>query len=182
MENQNTEKSLPDDRNEEKENNPDIQNNKDTAAASYFLILSPVLLFTRKDSAFIQHHASQAFVLLLIFILLWFLGGYFVFFSWLTVGVFFMAFIGFIQAIQGEKYEIPYIYEMVKDGVSFNGIVAGVKKTSIAIGAVIVGLFPKKTQTNLKKTINDLQTTNNSDLEKRVKKLEQEIEDIKKRK
>lgn len=153
----------------------DILENKDTAAASYFLILSPILLLTRRDSKFIQHHASQSFILFILFIILWVLGSFFSFFSWLTVGVFFIALVGFVQAISGEWYRIPYIYDMVKDGVSFSGIIAGGKKTFYSFKKIIIGLFPK----NTKKYISGMgeislsqKSSHSVELEKRVNELE----------
>ncbi len=166
-------------------NNSDVENNKDTAAASYFLILSPILLLTRRDSKFIQHHASQAFILFLIFIALWTLGSFLSFFAWLTVGVFFMALVGFIQAISGDWYKMPYIFDMVKDGISFAGIIAGTKKIFKSLKKIIIGLFPKNRnihkKENLKNLVNEKSKMNDNEnislekndfLEKKIENLE----------
>lgn len=163
----------------------DVKENKDTAAASYFLILSPILLITRKDSKFIQHHASQAFVLFALFIFLWMLGSFITFFAWLTVGVFFVSLIGFVQAIQGEWYEMPYVYNMVKDGITVDGITSGVKKTLIAGKKILKGLFPKNTKENTENDASDTNSKNvssgeSSSSSEKEKQLEQRIETLEK--
>lgn len=150
----------------------DILENKDKAAASYFLIISPILLMTRKDSKFIQHHASQSFVLLVIVIVLWILGSIISVFSWMILIVAFISMIGFVQAFQGEYYKIPYIYDTVKDGVSLKGFIKQINLLFKAIKNVFLGLFPKnKTKKNIF-TETSLPTLNESDLEKRILKLE----------
>ncbi len=172
----------------------DIIENKDVAAASYFLLLSPVLLFTRKDSGFIQYHARQAFTLFLIFVFLWFLGTFFVLFAWLTIGVLFIALTGFIQAINGKYYEIPYIYDFGKDGYSIELFVNMVKNIFRSGKEIIVGLFPKNSFTKNENisVAEELQTKENiadmnknllktvDDLKGSIVRLEQKIAEMEK--
>ena len=154
----------------------DRKENKDTAAASYFLILAPLLLITRKDSKFIQFHAAQATILFLFFVLLWILGGVLEIFRWGTVFVFFAAIIGFVQAIQGERYKIPYIYDMVKDGISAQSIIDNSKKAFQSIWKMISGLFPKKTEEGeVVKKSEEL----SKNIEKKIESDEKTIEELK---
>jgi len=165
----------------------DIVENKDVAAASYFLILSPILLFTRKDSEFIQYHSRQALALLLIFVFLWFLGTFFIVFAWMTIGVFFIALTAFIQAINGKYYEIPYIYEYVKDGYSFDLFRDLLKKSFTGAKKIILGLFPKnsfKKDEAISKSKDNTVEVNKEALiksEETIKTLEKKIEDLEKK-
>jgi len=158
----------------------DIVENKDVAASSYFLVLSPILLLTRKDSAFIQHHARQSLALLLIFIFLWILGSFYILFKWSTIGVFFIAFVSFIQTINGKYYKIPYIYDFVKDGYSISLFINLIKKSITGIKKIIIGLFPKnslKKNTQINTEINKKYTQSEEikNLSLKIDKLEKKI-------
>ncbi|HID91538.1 TPA: hypothetical protein EYG96_01235 [Candidatus Gracilibacteria bacterium] len=164
----------------------DLVENKDVAAASYFLILSPILLLTRKDSDFIQHHSRQALALFLIFMFLWFLGTFYIFFAWTTIGVFFVALVGFTQAINGKYYEIPYIYEYVKDGYSIELFLNIFKKSFAGLKEIITGLFPKnsfqKTKQVTEGVDNSRKINETKESEKMLEnKLEKKIERLEKR-
>ncbi len=170
----------------------DIIENKDVAAASYFLILSPILLLTRKDSEFIQYHSRQSLALLLIFMILWFLGSFYILFKWVTIGVFFIALVSFIQAINGKYYEIPYIYDFVKDGYSVSLFINIIKKSFLGIKEIIFGLFPKNSFKKDEKINNEKfkKYTSHSDIISgeqfedlllKVKKLEKQINVLEKK-
>ncbi len=174
----NTEKKIEDLESIDDAKLKDIIENKDVAAASYFLILSPILLLTRKDSEFIQYHARQALALFLIFIFLWFLGTFYIVFAWSTIGVFFVALSAFVQAINGKYYEIPYIYEYVKDGYSFALLKEILKKIFTGAKKVIFGLFPKN---SFKENDAIKNNSNNNNSEEVIKKLTAQVEYLEKK-
>ena len=163
----------------------DIIENKDVAAASYFLVLSPILLLTRKDSEFIQHHSRQALALFFIFMFLWFLGTFFVIFAWTSIGVFFIALVGFIEAINGKYYEVPYIYEFVKNGYSLSLFKTVFLKGFTGLKNIILGLFPKNSFIKNDKISSMSENKNikntHEDSEVIIKKLTDKIEDLEKK-
>lgn len=122
----------------------DISNNKETAAVSYTLLLAPLLLLTRRDSKFIQFHSAQAFLLGIIFCILWLLGSSVEIFRYATIIVIFGCTVGFLHAIAGHKYKIPFIYEIVKDGFSPSAIWKGIKASFRFFKNIIFGVLPKK--------------------------------------
>jgi uncharacterized membrane protein len=90
-----------------------VGNKNVLAALSYLWALCLIPLLGSKDE-FVKFHARQGFVLFVIEVVLailmwipvigWLLG--------LIVGI--VAIIGFIKALNGEKWEIPYIYNLSK--------------------------------------------------------------------
>ena len=181
----NSEKKMEDLENIDDAKLKDIVENKDVAAASYFLVLSPILLLTRKDSEFIQHHSRQSLALFFIFILLWFLGTFFIIFAWTSIGVFFIALVGFIQAINGKYYEVPYIYEFVKNGYSVDLFKTMFVKIFTGLKEIILGLFPKNSFVKNDKIANTSENSNNKngneDSEIIIKKLTNKIEELEKK-
>lgn len=142
---------------------------KNSAATSYLFIFAPFSYFLQKDSDFIHFHAKQACILLIAFLVLWSAGNIFSFFRYLTIPVIFGAIIGFINAIQGEKYELPLVKEVLKEGFSFQKIVRGFIRAGKILAHVLLGFFPKKTgDTILKK----LQIDPNQELIQRVENIE----------
>ena len=97
-----------------KSNSKDIEENKVVAALSYFWILCLIPLLTKRDSKFVQFHAKQGLVLFGIEIL-----GTFVYwvplFGWSLALLFFVVSVmGAIKTLNGEEWEIPYIYDWSK--------------------------------------------------------------------
>ena len=93
------------------EQQADIERNKDVAAMSYLWILSIVVLYARKDSPFIQYHAKQGVWLWLISIPVWLIprvGHYLEFF--VLAGMI----IGFLNAAQGKKHDVPVVGQLAK--------------------------------------------------------------------
>jgi uncharacterized membrane protein len=131
----------------------DIQNNKEVAASSYFLIFAPVVFITRKDSAFIQFHSAQGSILLLFFVIFWILSEYISLLGWLNFPVLLGAVVGFIQAIQGKLYKIPFVSEIIKEGVSPQKIWQGVIRASKIFMKIIIGFFPKNTGEKISETL-----------------------------
>ena len=92
----------------------DVEINKGVAALSYVWILCLIPLLAKRDSKFAQFHAKQGLILFIIEIL-----GSLVFWipliGWLlALAVFIAAIMGIIKALNGEWWEIPYIYNCSK--------------------------------------------------------------------
>ena len=92
----------------------DVEKNKVMAALSYVWILCLVPLLGKRDSEFAQFHAKQGLVLFIIEIvaslLVWFpIIGQLVMLALLIVSV-----VGIVKALNGERWEIPYIYNWSK--------------------------------------------------------------------
>jgi uncharacterized membrane protein len=92
----------------------DVLENKSIAALSYLWILCLVPLLGKKDSKFAQFHAKQGLVLFIIEIvgslIFWFpLFGQILMLALLVVSV-----IGIIKTLNGEWWEVPFIYEWSK--------------------------------------------------------------------
>ena len=86
----------------------DVEENKDIAAFSYLWIMSVIVFFLKKDSEFVRFHAKQAMVLFALTIIIWFIP--FDYFSrFLELIVLAGMVIGFINAAQGKKKDVPFI-------------------------------------------------------------------------
>jgi len=130
--------------------NPEISEEEaKQAAMSYFLLLAPVLYLNRKESEFIQFHAKQGSVLLVFFILFWLLGDVniflFGFFHWMNFATIAAAVLGFLKAIKGEKYPLPFVGEIAENNFSPESIWKSLKKAGKISGKIILGFFPKHT-------------------------------------
>lgn len=88
----------------------DVESDKIVAALSYVWILFLVPLLGKKDSEFAQFHAKQGLMLFLISFLSWFpILGWMIGLVLIVVSI-----IGIIKALNGEKWEIPYVYNWSK--------------------------------------------------------------------
>ena len=96
-----------------KKANEIFKNKKILAALSYIWVLCIIpLLFSRDE--FVKFHARQGFVLFIIEVAL-VLVIWIPFIGWLlglVVGI--VALVGVLKALNGEKWEIPYIYNLSK--------------------------------------------------------------------
>jgi uncharacterized membrane protein len=82
------------------------QEQKIWGAVSYLWILSLVALAARKDDEFIRFHANQGILLFVISVILMFVP----FIGWaINILVTIVAIIALINALQGEKWELPVI-------------------------------------------------------------------------
>jgi fumarate reductase subunit D len=80
-------------------------------AISYLWILSIVMLLVKKDDAYVQFHAKQGVVLFVASIILWVIPIV----GWLlNIVVTIAVILGFIKALQGEKYEMPLVSDIAK--------------------------------------------------------------------
>lgn len=88
------------------------------AAVSYLGVFCLIPLIFAKDSAFAQYHAKQGLVLAaagvvirLLSGLLWEIpfGGALV--SIVSLAIFIVSIMGIVKALQGEKFDLPYISE-----------------------------------------------------------------------
>jgi uncharacterized membrane protein len=92
----------------------DIEANKTVAALSYVWILCLVPLLGKRDSAFAQFHAKQGLVLfaieLIASLILWlpFIG------QLLMLVLIIVSVLGITKALNGERWEIPYVFEWSK--------------------------------------------------------------------
>lgn len=79
------------------------------AALSYVGILFLIPLFGARDSEFAQFHAKQGLVLFAVSVLISFI-AWIPFVGWsLAAAAFIVAVYAFFQAIQGVRWEIPYL-------------------------------------------------------------------------
>jgi uncharacterized membrane protein len=89
---------------------PATTDNNLLAAVSYVWLLSIVMLVIKKDDAFIQFHAKQGVILLIGSAL-----GFIPVFGWIAwAGAIIGMVVGFMNAWQGKKYEIPFVYTLSK--------------------------------------------------------------------
>lgn len=88
----------------------DIEDNKITAVLSYLWILCLIPLLGSKNSKFAQFHAKQGFVMLLLSIatIVPFFGHL------LGLVLLITAIIAILKTLNGEMWEIPYIYDWSK--------------------------------------------------------------------
>lgn len=90
----------------------DIEINKNVAALSYLWVLCLVPLLGKKDSPYAQFHAKQGLVLFIIELI----GGliYWVplFGQVLAIATIVVVIMGVVKTLNGERWEIPYIYEL----------------------------------------------------------------------
>ena len=96
------------------EDKKDIENNKVLAAISYLWILCLVPLFLKRDSKFAQFHAKQGLVLFVIGLIASFFFWFPLFGQVLMLGLFLVSIFGAYQALSGEWYKLPYIYDWSK--------------------------------------------------------------------
>lgn len=90
-----------------------VANKNGLAALSYLWVLCLVPLLGSKDE-FVKFHAKQGFVLFIIEVGLA-LVGWIPVIGWLaSLIVAIVAIIGLIKALNGEKWEIPYVYDWSK--------------------------------------------------------------------
>ena len=101
------------------EEQADIERNKDVAAMSYLWILSVVVHYARRDSPFIAYHARQGIWLFVISIPVWLIpqvGHYLEFF--VLAGMI----IGFLNAAQGQRREVPIIGKLASGALTLRDI------------------------------------------------------------
>ena len=93
----------------------DTKENAVYAALSYVSVLSLVMLVAKKDSPFVQEHAKQGVLLFIAEVAIWILCAAIPVIGWFIIGpignllMLIVSIIGFMKAIQGEFWEIPYI-------------------------------------------------------------------------
>ena len=92
----------------------DIEANKTIAALSYVWILCLVPLLGKRDSKFAQFHAKQGLVLFIIETIAGLIFWFPIFGQLLMIAIAVVAIMGIIKALNGEWWEIPYIYEWSK--------------------------------------------------------------------
>ena len=89
----------------------DIEANKTLAALSYVWILCLVPLLGKRNSKFAQFHAKQGLVLFVIEIIAGLIFWFPIFGQLLMLAIAVVAVMGIIKTLNGEWWEIPYIYE-----------------------------------------------------------------------
>jgi uncharacterized membrane protein len=94
--------------------NPDVEANKTVAVLSYLSVLCLVPLLAKKDSKFCQFHAKQGLTLFIIEIIATFI-IWVPFIGWLLgLGLLVVCVMAIVRALNGEWWEIPYIYDWSK--------------------------------------------------------------------
>lgn len=84
----------------------DIEQNKDIAAFSYLWIMSVVVYFLRRKSPFVRFHARQAMALFILSVAVFFVP---VISKLLELGVLALMVLGFINAAQGQRKDVPIV-------------------------------------------------------------------------
>ncbi|MBQ3824333.1 MAG: DUF4870 domain-containing protein [Clostridia bacterium] len=95
----------------------DINNNKIMAVLAYLGILVLIPIFAAKDSKFARFHSNQGLVLLIVGIIASIAGGILAlipYVGWLfsaviSIGIFVLAILGIVNAVQGKAKELPII-------------------------------------------------------------------------
>lgn len=92
----------------------DVEENKTIAALSYVWILFLVPLLGKRKSKYAQFHAKQGFVLFVIELVASLFMWFPIFGQLLMLALLIVAVMGFVKALNGEWWKIPYIYEWSK--------------------------------------------------------------------
>ena len=97
----------------------DTQNDEVIAAIGYIWILFLVPMLLKKDNEFCQHHAKQSLVLFIFSLIITVLGslpiiGWLIIMpiGWIIVVV--LMLLGIVNALRGEKWEMPYLGKYAK--------------------------------------------------------------------
>lgn len=91
-------------------NQKDVDQHRITAAISYLWIACLIPLLVSKSSPFVQHHAKQGLILFILSFLTWvpFLGWV------LALALVIVSVLGIVKSLNGESWEIPYVYDWSK--------------------------------------------------------------------
>ena len=143
----------------------DIESNKDIAAFSYTLIFAPILLVTRRDSEFILFHSRQALILFIFAVVFWTIGDSV---RYLNIFVLVGSAIGFLHAMNGKMYKMPFVYDLSKQGFTPSGIWRILKSGSLFLYRVFRGMVPQKIAEKL-----PISKSGEDHLRERVENLEQ---------
>lgn len=92
----------------------DIQENKTIAALSYIWVLCLVPLLGKRDSEFAQFHAKQGLVLFIVEVVASLFMWFPVFGPLLMTVLLVIAVIGIVKTLNGEWWEVPFVYEWSK--------------------------------------------------------------------
>jgi len=97
----------------------DVQDERVIAALSYIWVLVLIPLLSKKDSEYCQFHAKQGLVLFITSFAIMVLGmipvlGWLIILplGWLAITI--LSILGIINALQGKKWEMPYISKYAK--------------------------------------------------------------------
>jgi uncharacterized membrane protein len=93
---------------------PDVEANKTIAVLAYISILFLVPMLLKKDSKFAQFHAKQGLVLFIVEIIASFLVWIPVLGWLLGVGLLVLCIVAIVRVLNGEWWEMPYIYDWSK--------------------------------------------------------------------
>ncbi|QQS20907.1 MAG: hypothetical protein IPL87_05205 [Candidatus Moraniibacteriota bacterium] len=92
----------------------DVEDHRFVAALSYLCVLVFIPLFLKRESPYCQFHAKQGVALLVV----WILGSFVFWFpilGWgLAVFVFVLNVLGFVKALQGERWDMPLVSGIAK--------------------------------------------------------------------
>lgn len=92
----------------------DIEKNKHIAVLSYVWILCLVPLLGKRDSEFAQFHAKQGLVLFAAEIIASLFVWFPIFGQLIMIGLLVVSVIGIVKTLNGERWEIPVIYDWSK--------------------------------------------------------------------
>ena len=92
----------------------DIEQNKNIAALSYVWVLCLVPLLGKRNSEFAQFHAKQGLVIFILEVIVGLLIWFPVFGQLGMLVLIIVSVLGIVKAVNGEWWEIPYIYDWSK--------------------------------------------------------------------
>jgi uncharacterized membrane protein len=101
-------------KNQKTSQNKDVEENKTMAALSYAWILFLVPLLGKRDSKFAQFHAKQGMILFAIELGASLIAWFPVFGQLFMLALVVVAVMGIVKALNGEWWEIPFIYDWSK--------------------------------------------------------------------
>lgn len=105
---------MPQEKKSTKTKDKDVEDNKAMAALSYAWILCLVPLLGKRDSKFAQFHAKQGLILFIVELAAGLIMWFPVFGQLLMLALIVVSVLGIIKALNGEWWEIPYIYQWSK--------------------------------------------------------------------
>ncbi len=100
--------------NEKSFDKDDIEKNKNIAVLSYVWILCLVPLLGKRNSEFAQFHVKQGLVLFAVEIIASLFIWFPIFGQLIMIGLLVISVIGIVKTLNGEKWEIPVIYDWSK--------------------------------------------------------------------
>lgn len=118
----------------------DIEENKDIAAFSYLWVMSVVVYLLKKDSTFVRFHSKQAMILFVLSIIIWLI-PIAIIARGLELVILAAMVIGFLNAAQGKKKDIPIVGPFSRREMSLRQAWRELVAQAVHIAKLFFGLF-----------------------------------------